>query len=98
MRVIGLGFVACLVAAGCQKEQPVTETAKKLSPAQETPAARAPAPSKIEEPTVAVEVEDDEADDKGQGEPMDEVDDVSDKAGAADPPSPPTESGEDPEE
>jgi hypothetical protein len=98
MRVIGLGFVACWVAAGCQREPPVTEIAKKLSPAVETSAAKAAAPSKTEEPTVAVDIEDDEADDKGQGEPMDEVDDVSDKAGAADPPSPPTESGEDPEE
>jgi len=105
MRVIGLGLAAIFaVVAGCQKEQPVSDSAKKLSPAQEAPAAKSAAPpnpeERPEEPSVEVEVEHDEADDKGQGEPMDEVDDVSDKsasdkAGAADPP---TESGEDPEE
>ena len=96
MRVIGLGLATVFaVVAGCQKEQPVSESGKKLSPAQEAPAAKIAAPPNPEVPSVEVEVEHDEADDKGQGEPMDEVDDESDKSGAADPP---TESGEDPEE
>ena len=96
MRVIGLGLAAIFaVVAGCQKEQPVSESAKKPGPAQEAPAAKSAAPPSPEEPSVEVEVDHDEADDKGQGEPMDEVDDEPDKSGAADPP---TESGEDPEE
>lgn len=100
MRVIGLGLAAIFaVVSGCQKEQPVSESAKKLSPAQEAPAAKLAAPSP-EEPSVAIDVEDDETDDKGHGEPMDEVDDVSDTSGSREPTAedPPPKSGEDPEE
>jgi hypothetical protein len=109
MRVIGLGLAAIFaVVGGCQKEPPVSESArnpspapgKVLSPAQETPAAKLAAPSS-EEPSVAVNVEDDEAADNvaadnGHGEPMDEVDDVAHKAGSPEPEAadPPTEAEE----
>jgi hypothetical protein len=101
MRVIGLGLAAIFaVVSACQKDQPVSESAKKLSPARETPAAKLAAPSS-EEPSVAVDVEDDEAADNvaadnGHGEPMDEVDDVPDKAGSPEPEAadPPTEAEE----
>lgn len=91
-----LGLAMALAVIGCQKEQTTVESAKKLSPASSNTAVAtpAPAPPSADEPSVAVDVEDDEVDDKGLGEPMDEVDDVSDKAGAATPPS--AEDGVDP--
>jgi hypothetical protein len=101
MRVIGFGLAAIFaVLTGCQKEQPVSESAKKLSPAREAPAAKLADPSP-EEPSVAVDVEEDEADDQGHGEPMDEVDDVSEGAARSPKPvaaDPATESGKAPEE
>lgn len=76
MRTIWMALFAVCAAVGCKKE-PATETTKPLSPAS--------APAAAEEPVVPVEVDDEEANDDGRGEPMDDVDDVSDRAGAAEP-------------
>ena len=94
-----LGLAMALAIVGCQKEQSTSVSAQKLSPATAvttTVATPSSAPPTADEPSVAIDVEDDEVDDNGLGEPMDEVDDVSDKAGAADPSS--AEDGTDPTE